>query len=211
MEQPSLFDKELGVAMENATAEQALAMLANDPRIVSELTDALERHDVDSKKPGSDRPGARWYAMRSHSRLPNCRKGRLLCRRLDQFAASDALFAFGISAKFCLAYVNENLSKLHQGVDWAGFCHSLNHVAHDRFIPFARRRFADALFKLPQIRVHLADLPTATTPHTLISAAGQLVNGKRPWADGRRCQEAVFAAICQMSRLPGVELACQTL
>ena len=52
MEQPALFDQELGVAMENATADQALAMLANDPRIVSDLADALERHDVDSKKHG---------------------------------------------------------------------------------------------------------------------------------------------------------------
>jgi hypothetical protein len=51
MMQPSLFDAAYEAAMATCTAEQALALIAKDSRVVQEVKDAIATHDANSKKP----------------------------------------------------------------------------------------------------------------------------------------------------------------
>ncbi len=52
MQQPNWFDNEYAGSMAKATAEQALAEIAKNPRVVKAVKDALTAHDTNSKKPG---------------------------------------------------------------------------------------------------------------------------------------------------------------
>lgn len=52
MEMPNWFDNEFDGALKQATAEQALAAIAKQPKIVQAVKDALAGFDVNSKKPG---------------------------------------------------------------------------------------------------------------------------------------------------------------
>lgn len=52
MQQPNWFDNKYDVTMQKASAEECLAMIGKEPRLVDELKKALATHDVDSKKPG---------------------------------------------------------------------------------------------------------------------------------------------------------------
>jgi|SwirhisoilCB2_FD_contig_31_27356542_length_364_multi_7_in_0_out_0_1 hypothetical protein len=49
---PNWFDREFEGPMERATAEEALAEIARSPRVVKAVSDALVRHDANSKKQG---------------------------------------------------------------------------------------------------------------------------------------------------------------
>ncbi len=55
MERPNWFDQKYGQAMEKATAEQALAEVAKDSRIVQAVKDALATHDARTNVPGPSR------------------------------------------------------------------------------------------------------------------------------------------------------------
>jgi hypothetical protein len=52
MEKSNWFDTDLGAALEKASAEQALELVAKTPKIVKAVKDALSAHDTNSKKPG---------------------------------------------------------------------------------------------------------------------------------------------------------------
>lgn len=55
MMQPNWFDKKHERTMERATAEQALAEVAKDDRIVKAVKDALADHDANPGRPGPSR------------------------------------------------------------------------------------------------------------------------------------------------------------
>jgi hypothetical protein len=52
MMQPNWFDKKHERNLEKATAEQALAEIAKDDRVVKAVKGALTDHDTNAKKPG---------------------------------------------------------------------------------------------------------------------------------------------------------------
>lgn len=52
MQQPNWFDTAFTDTMKQATAEQALADIAKEPRIVKAVKDAMASNDANSKKPG---------------------------------------------------------------------------------------------------------------------------------------------------------------
>jgi hypothetical protein len=49
---PNWFDTEFESKVEKASAEEALAAIAKNPRIVSAVRDALKQHDSQAGKPG---------------------------------------------------------------------------------------------------------------------------------------------------------------
>jgi hypothetical protein len=64
VEKPNWFDSTYAAAFANATAGEALADIANDPKIVQAVTDALADYDANSKKPGWAGP-SRTQAIRN--------------------------------------------------------------------------------------------------------------------------------------------------
>jgi len=49
---PNQFDKDFEASLKQATAEQALAEIAKNPRIIKAVKDAMAEQDANSKKPG---------------------------------------------------------------------------------------------------------------------------------------------------------------
>ena len=56
MIKPNWFDTKYEHAMERSTAEQCLAELVKDQKIVKAVKDSLASHDANSKKPGFEGP-----------------------------------------------------------------------------------------------------------------------------------------------------------
>jgi hypothetical protein len=52
MQKPNWFDTEFEGTLKQASAEQALAEIAKQPKIVKAVKDALSNYDANSKKPG---------------------------------------------------------------------------------------------------------------------------------------------------------------
>lgn len=55
MMQPNWFDQKYGTSLDAATAEQAMQMVASDPKIVKAVKDALATKDVNAKQAGPSR------------------------------------------------------------------------------------------------------------------------------------------------------------
>ena len=64
MRQPNWFDKALSKALERATAEEAIEIVAKNPRVIKAVKQSLDDHDKNARKPGWRGP-TRSQAVRS--------------------------------------------------------------------------------------------------------------------------------------------------